>query len=44
VWHNYKGTALTVMLWADAHVATYRFINNVDVTETELPKPTNPFW
>jgi len=44
VWHNYKGTALTVMLWADAHVATYRFINDVDVYQDEMPKPTNPFW
>ena len=50
VWHNYKDTALTVMLWADAHVATYRFIagTNVtegqDVTQAEFPRPTNPFW
>lgn len=39
-----KGIALTVILWADPHVATCRFINDVDVTEYEIPKPTNPFW
>ena len=44
IWHNYKGTAITVMLWADAHVATYRFINNEDTTADEFPRPSNPFW
>jgi prepilin-type N-terminal cleavage/methylation domain-containing protein len=44
VWHNYKGTALTVMLWGDGHVATFRFVNNKDVTQYELPRPSNLFW
>ena len=44
VWHNYRGTALAVILWADGHIATYRFINDVDVTQHEIPNPTNPFW
>jgi prepilin-type N-terminal cleavage/methylation domain-containing protein len=44
VWHNYKGTSLTVMLWADSHVATYRFLTKSDVFTYEIPKPINPYW
>jgi prepilin-type N-terminal cleavage/methylation domain-containing protein len=41
VWHNYKGTALTVMLYADSHVGTYRFDN---VNLYLVPDPTYVFW
>jgi prepilin-type N-terminal cleavage/methylation domain-containing protein len=41
IWHNYKGTSLTVMLWADAHVATYIFTN---VPLLQVPNPNGSFW
>jgi prepilin-type N-terminal cleavage/methylation domain-containing protein len=41
VWHNYKNTHLTVMLYADSHSATYRFVN---VPEDLVPDPGYLWW
>jgi hypothetical protein len=41
VWHNYKGTELAVMLYADSHVATYRFVN---VYVWLVPDPLYLWW
>jgi hypothetical protein len=41
VWHNYRGTALTEMLYADGHVAAYRFYN---VPGNLVPNPLYLFW
>jgi hypothetical protein len=43
VWHNYKGISLSVMLYADNHVATYRFPTNVS-SYTNTPNPKFLFW
>lgn len=43
VWHNFKGQSLSVMLYAEGHVATYRFIENVSAY-TNTPNPAYYFW
>jgi hypothetical protein len=41
VWHNYKGTELSVMLYGDGHVGTYRFVN---VYVWLIPNPSYLWW
>jgi prepilin-type N-terminal cleavage/methylation domain-containing protein len=41
LWHNYKNTALTVMVYADGHNATYRFLN---VELWLVPDPNYLWW
>jgi prepilin-type N-terminal cleavage/methylation domain-containing protein len=41
IWHNYRGKSFDVMLWADAHVATFVFTN---VAIGQVPNPNGSFW
>jgi prepilin-type N-terminal cleavage/methylation domain-containing protein len=41
IWHNYRNTDLTVMLWADSHVSAYRLV----ITNIWLvPDPDYLWW
>jgi prepilin-type N-terminal cleavage/methylation domain-containing protein len=45
VWHNYKGTSLSVMLYLDGHVAAYHFpLELQDWTYSPAPDPSYSWW
>jgi prepilin-type N-terminal cleavage/methylation domain-containing protein len=44
VWHNFRGTSLSVMLFADGHGAAYKFPPDMRLWERSPPPDPNYLW